>query len=275
MAYQESGSSGTTTEVARDQAGQVGQTVSEAGGQVAQTTKEQAENVVGEAKRQARDLVGEARTQVRSQAGDQKDRAVQGLHALGDELDRMSEQAGQSGIATELARQVSTRAHELASYLDRREPVDLLDEVRDYARRRPVVFLAGAALAGVVAGRLTRGLAAASSGDRQPALGPGYGSYPATPAGLPPAQPLAEQPPEPYGGGYQPAGPPPVASTAYPGTGYESTGYGPGYAAPPDGGTEAATGPGGFRSPDADPLGEYPERDPLDPQQPPERGWTS
>jgi hypothetical protein len=290
MAYQEPGSSGSTTEVAREQASQVGQTVSAAGGQVAQTTKEQAQNVVGEAKRQARDLVGEARTQVSSQAGGQKDRAVQGLHALGDELDRMTEQGGQSGVATEVARQVSTRVHDVARYLENREPEDLLDEVRAYARRRPVVFLTGAALAGVVAGRLTRGLASGGSGsstDRRPAFDTGYagvlpGGRSAELPSLPPQpvqQPLAEQPPEPYPGGYPASAPPPVGSPAYPGTGYESTGYEsgyePGYTAPPDAGT--ATGPGGFRTPETDPLGGYsdPEHDPgLDPQQPPERGWT-
>ena len=132
----------------------------EAGGQVAQTTKEQAKNVVGEAKQQARDLVGEARTQVRDQAGTQRDRAVQGLRSLGDELDQMSQQGGQSGIATEVARQLSTRTPGLAGHLERHEPSDLLEQLRSYARRRPVVFLAGAALAGVVAGRLTRSLAA-------------------------------------------------------------------------------------------------------------------
>jgi hypothetical protein len=150
----------TTTDVARDQTGRVGQTATEAGGQVAQTAKEQARNGVGEARHKARDLIGEARMQVQDQAGSQKSRAVHGLRALGDELDRMAQQGGQSGLATEVARQVSGRTRDLAQYLDRHQPADLLDEVRAYARRRPVIFLAGAALAGAVAGRLTRGLAA-------------------------------------------------------------------------------------------------------------------
>ncbi len=164
MAYQNPGpglgqTDSTTTDVAKEQAARVRQTATEAGGQVAQTAKEQAQNVVGEARQQARDLVGEARMQVRDQAGTQKGRAVQGLHALGDELDQMASQGGQSGLATEMARQVSGRTRDLAQYLDRREPADLLQEIQSYARRRPVVFLTGAVLAGVVAGRLTRGLA--------------------------------------------------------------------------------------------------------------------
>ncbi|HEY6746233.1 MAG TPA: hypothetical protein VI357_11010 [Mycobacteriales bacterium] len=162
---QQDGAGGVAT-AAKDQAGQVGQTAAQAGGQVAQTTKEQAANVVGEAKQQARDLVGEARTQVSSQAGQQKGRAVDSIRALAGELDDMAQQSGQSGIATEVARQVASRAHGLADHLDRHEPTELLDQVRSYARRRPVAFLTGAAVLGVLAGRLTRNLA--SSDDSGP-----------------------------------------------------------------------------------------------------------
>jgi hypothetical protein len=50
---------------------------------------------------------------------------------------------------------------EFATFLQNREPADLLDEVRSFARRRPGTFLLGAALAGVLAGRLTSGVKAA------------------------------------------------------------------------------------------------------------------
>ncbi len=186
-----SGTSGVAT-VAKDQASEVSRTAADAGGQVVQTTKEQAQNVVGEAKQQARDLVGEARTQVSSQAGTQKSRAVEQLRSFGEELQQMGQQGGQSGIAAEVARQVADRTHGLADYLDRHEPADLLEDLRRYARRRPVVFLTGAAIAGVLAGRLTRNLA--SDGDQggrhelgtvdrgyaAPAIQPAYAeSYPA------------------------------------------------------------------------------------------------
>jgi hypothetical protein len=150
--------------------------------EVAQTTKDQATNVVGEAKQQGRDLVWEARTQVGEQAGTQKARAVGGLRSLGDELQQMAGQGGQSGIAAEVARQAATRAHGLADHLDRHEPSDLLDQVRTYARRRPVVFLAGAAVLSVLAGRLTRNLASDGSGSR---AGSESTALAATPPALP------------------------------------------------------------------------------------------
>jgi hypothetical protein len=251
---QQDGAGGAAT-AAKEQAGQVGQTAAQAGGQVAQTTKEQAANVVGEAKQQARDLAGEARTQVSSQAGQQKGRAVEGIRALAGELDDMAQQGGQSGIATEVARQVASRAHGLADHLDRHEPAELLDQVRSYARRRPVAFLASAAVLGVLAGRLTRNLASSdddsgpaqlTGGPQSRALtggteygSPAYREYEAIePA---PSYPVAGtesvtsgfQPDYSGGfrepGGYDPARPYDQATTdpafqAAPGTGYE-TGY--------------------------------------------------
>jgi hypothetical protein len=50
----------------------------------------------------------------------------------------------------------------------------------DFARRRPGVFLAGAALAGVVAGRLTRGLIAEAKDNAAPATGTSSADFAAT-----------------------------------------------------------------------------------------------
>jgi hypothetical protein len=55
----------------------------------------------------------------------------------------------------------------MASHLDGKEPSELLDDVRQFARRRPGTFLLGALAAGVVVGRLTRGAKAAQ--DKSPA----------------------------------------------------------------------------------------------------------
>ena len=156
------GGSGTTTEVAKEQAGNVGQSAAGAAADVAQTTKEQGREVVAEAGRQARDLAHEARTQVREQAVTQRDRAVSGLRALGDEFEQMARGGEQSGTASEIARQAAGRTREIARFLESREPGELLEEIRAYARRRPGTFLVGAAIAGVLAGRLTKAVRADS-----------------------------------------------------------------------------------------------------------------
>lgn len=159
----------------------VAEKAGEAAGQVASTTKDQVGEVAGEARRQARDLASEARTQVREQASSQQHRAADRLHSVGDELAAMAEKGGQSGLATELAREASARMHDWAIWLERREPADLLDEVREFARRRPGLFLLGAAVAGVAAGRLTRGAVAAGSGDAQTGVSTGQPSSPISP----------------------------------------------------------------------------------------------
>jgi hypothetical protein len=90
-------------------------------------------------------------------------------------------------MATDLAQEVSDRVRALGSHLENRDPGQLLDDARDFARRRPGTFLVGALAAGVVAGRMFRatadGAAAASlaeSGDTATS-GTSYGAAPTDP----------------------------------------------------------------------------------------------
>ena len=194
----------------------MGQSARAAAGNVTGTAADQARNVAGETRRQARDLLGETRSQVREQASGQQRKAAQNLHTLGDQLNEMTAKSGDSGMAAQLAEEAANRVHGVASWLDGRDPTDLLDEVRDFARRRPGTFLLGAALAGVLAGRMTRGLAtAARSGE------PGQ-SGPWESAGASADVPDVTQP-----AGTWPAPPPgPIAAPETgPGTG-SGTGYG-------------------------------------------------
>jgi hypothetical protein len=194
----------------------VGESARAAAGNVTGTAADQARNVADETRRQARDLLEEARSQVREQASGQQRKAAQNLHTLAGQLNEMAAKSGDSGMAAQLAEEAADRVHGVASWLDGREPADLLDEVRGFARRRPGTFLLGAALAGVLAGRMTRGLATeARSGD------PGQ-SGPWESAGASADVPEVSQP-----AGTWPApapGPIPAPETS-PGTG-PRTGYG-------------------------------------------------
>jgi hypothetical protein len=159
----------STTAVAREQAATVSRSAGEAGGHVAQTAADQAREVVSETARQARDLLGEAGGHARGQAFVQQQKAASQLRSVADELQEMTVKGGQSGVATEVAQQAAERIHGVASWLEQREPADVLQAVRDFARRRPGVFLAGAVAAGLAAGRLTRGMTdAARSGGQRP-----------------------------------------------------------------------------------------------------------
>jgi hypothetical protein len=163
LSAQPPSSGSSTKDVATEQASQLGHGAAEAGKQVAGTAKEQAADVAGEARAQARNVLGQAQTEVRDQADGQKQRVAEGLHSIGHELDSMAERSEQPGMATDLARQASQVAHDAASWLEQRDPVDLLGEIRGFARRRPGAFLGIALGAGVLAGRLTRGATPSSS----------------------------------------------------------------------------------------------------------------
>jgi hypothetical protein len=158
----------------KDRATEASQAAKHAGTDVAQTAAEKAKDVAQETTKQARDLLGEARGQLKQQTGDQHRALVANLRSLADELSAMTNADEQGGVATQLVGQAGERVQGAANWLDGREPGDVLEEVRAFARRRPGTFLLGAALAGVVAGRLTRGVVAVrsdeSSGSSQSAV---------------------------------------------------------------------------------------------------------
>lgn len=153
----------STPQAAKQEAAEVARTAAERGGQVGTTAAEQARRVASETTRQARDLMAEGRNQLVEQAKQGQSRAAGGLHTLADQLRDMADKTDSDGVAPEMVRQAAERTRNVATWLDEREPGTLLDEVRSFARRRPGVFLTGAALAGVLVGRLTRGAVAAAS----------------------------------------------------------------------------------------------------------------
>jgi len=150
-------------EAARDEAGQLKETSTEAARQVGETVKDKASDVTSDLGQQTRRLAGQTRDELVEQASRQKDRAAQGLRSVGDELRGMAEH-GQSGLGAQLAHRGAEFTDQAADFLQGREPGDLLEEVRGFARRKPGTFLLTAVAAGVVAGRLTRALASGGTG---------------------------------------------------------------------------------------------------------------
>lgn len=159
---QPAGSSEDAT--AKDHAGAVAKDAKESTKSVASTAASEAKDVAHEAKTQLRQLFTQLSGEATDQASGQTQRAVGGLRSLSSELSTMVEgQQGQSGLASDLARQGASRLDAAATWLEGRQPGEILDEVRSFARRRPGAFLAGAAILGIVGGRMTRGLTGESS----------------------------------------------------------------------------------------------------------------
>ncbi len=156
------------------------------GKRVTGVAQEEAKKVAGEATEQVRAVVDDARTQMTEQVGDQtrqqRDNLVSTLGTFGDDLEKMAENTDSNGMAVSVAREVAHHTQSITSYLDGREPGELLQDVRDFARRRPGTFLLGALVAGVVAGRLTRGVKDADSGPASGSTSSASDSLPARPA---------------------------------------------------------------------------------------------
>jgi hypothetical protein len=187
----DAGSDQSKAGAAKEQASVVGQGAAQAGQQVASVAKDQAQNVVGEAGSQAKDLLGQARSELTEQAGVQQNRLMETLRSLGDELASMGQHSQEPGMATDFVKQAAGRAHDVASWLESRDPGSLLSELQSFARRRPGAFIALAAGAGLVAGRLGRGVkdaasddaSSAPSGDRTAVPAGGYLTTPAVATG--------------------------------------------------------------------------------------------
>jgi hypothetical protein len=144
-------------DTAKHEAGELKSTATDAAKDVAGTAKSEAADVARATKNQAAELFHQTQRQLSDQAASQQRRLASGLGAIGDELGSMARNA-EGGMAADLVQRVSDRASSAASWLDGRDPAGVLAEVKTFARRRPMVFIGAALVAGLAAGRLTRAL---------------------------------------------------------------------------------------------------------------------
>lgn len=164
----------STSSTATDQAKDLGRDGAEAAKDVAQTAGTEAKKVAGEASAQAKNLLGELGSDLKSQAGEQQQKVTESLRALSDELKSMAGNTDEDGPAKHLVQQAADRTGSAAGWLEGRDPGSLLEEVKGFARTRPGTFLLLAAGAGVLAGRLTRGITGAE--DSEPGTDTGSAS---------------------------------------------------------------------------------------------------
>lgn len=152
-----SGSNASRTDAAKDQAKKVGEDGKHAAKNVAGTAASEAKGVAAEAGAQAKDLLGTVTSEVKSQAGAQQQNISKGLRSASEELKSMADGSDNQTVSN-LVHQASERADSAASWLEGRDASELLEDVKSYARRKPGMFLLLAGGAGVLVGRLTRGV---------------------------------------------------------------------------------------------------------------------
>jgi hypothetical protein len=123
---------------------------------VADRGKEQAGRMAHEVTSQTSHLVDEAGRRARDRAGGQVHHLAGVLGEMGDDLERMADEARSETPLRSLARDGATAMHSMSRRLEDDGFDGVLDDVRGFARRRPGLFVAGAFGLGLIGGRLIR-----------------------------------------------------------------------------------------------------------------------
>jgi hypothetical protein len=175
--------------VAAAKASEVKDVALDRGEDVAEVAKEELGRLADDTREQLQNLWEQASAQLRDQATAGRQQLADLLHDLAGELGQMASKSDQNGPVTAFAKQVSRRGGELSHWLGNAESADVLTEIRRFARRRPIAFLAGATVAGVVVGRLSRGLMAGRN-----TVASAGATRPTTTTSVPAPRPAAEVP---------------------------------------------------------------------------------
>lgn len=184
-----------TTQQLRETTENAAQTASEEGRHLAGVAADEAKSVAADAQAQARHLLDDARSTVEEQSRTQLESLVSTLQVFADDLEKMARGEGPgSGLARDVVQEVGDRAKALSDQVRGREPSELLDQARTFARRRPGTFLLGALAAGVVAGRVARGAKDAQGSSSSTTGTTGTTGTTTAPAAAVPPPPVAPTP---------------------------------------------------------------------------------
>lgn len=153
-----SAQAGDVASHAANEASLVRDTAAEAGGQVLDTAKESASEVIEEAREHGRRLIGESVDELKTQAANGQQKLAEIVRSLTDELQSMVSAGDPQGPVTQLAGSIQDVGDRTANWLQNKGPEQVIDDVRRYAARNPMAFLAAAAGIGLVGSRLVRGL---------------------------------------------------------------------------------------------------------------------
>jgi hypothetical protein len=168
-------STGRVQDTAKSEASSVASTAAGGARDVAGEASTQAKAVAGEAKEQLDRLVSQGRDEVRQQAAQRTEQAAGQLRTLSEQFTALMEGRPEAaGPLVGYASDLQGQLRRLASRMEQGGPEAVIQDVAGFARRRPGVFLAGAAGIGFVVGRLVRaGVASqredgSTNGDAQP-----------------------------------------------------------------------------------------------------------
>ena len=163
------GPGGSTADVAKDQASGVVSKVQEQGGVAAGALQQGGQQIIGETKAQVGKLNEEVQRQIHAvleqaqqelggRAAEQTDKAATNLRGLAEEFRALAD--GRPEEASSLVPHVLQLSQTAAHYADRLDSggfTGVMEDLSNFARRRPGLFLVGALAAGMATARLARG----------------------------------------------------------------------------------------------------------------------
>jgi molecular chaperone GrpE (heat shock protein) len=125
---------------------------------VVQTGKRVGETIADEAKQMLGETVDEAKGQVKSTLSDQKGKAAENFNQVASVLRRTSQElsANENQTFAHYAEAAADQVERFSGYLKNHEVDELVNDLRDVARRQPEMFVAGALAAGFLIGRFLK-----------------------------------------------------------------------------------------------------------------------
>jgi F0F1-type ATP synthase membrane subunit b/b' len=141
------------------------------GNEVTQQAKQQGRQLGRQARYQADELASRGGQQVKTQLTNQKQQVAERMTPIQAALRETAQQLRKQDQASyaQYVDKASDQVERLSGYLRETDVEEMTNEVRSFARSRPVLFLGGAAILGFLS---TRFLKSSSSGS-----GAGYGAY--------------------------------------------------------------------------------------------------
>ncbi len=135
------------------------------GEQVTEQAKQQSQQVAQQTQQKAGQLADQTRQQVKSRLAIQKDQAAEQLSPIKTALQETGQQLRNQdqGSVAQYADKAADQVERFSGYLRESDVDEIMDEVRNFARSRPALFLGGAAALGFFG---TRFLKSSSEQDR-------------------------------------------------------------------------------------------------------------
>ena len=127
-----------------------GDTQSGGGSQTTELAKQQTQQVAQQTQQKAGQLADRGRQQIKSQLATQKDQAAEQLSPIKTALQETGQQLRNQGqeSTAQYADKAADQVERFSGYLRESDVDEIMDEVRNFARSRPALFLGGAAALG-------------------------------------------------------------------------------------------------------------------------------